>query len=607
MVKCVEVREMRNAETILAIIRERGKKGLHLEDVYRQLYNPDLFLRAYGRIYKNAGAMTPGTTGETVDGMSMGKIRSIIELLRGERYRWSPVRRTFIPKRNGKLRPLGIPSWSDKLLQEVIRSLLEAYHEPQFSPTSHGFRPERGCHTALHDIYCYWTSVKWLVEGDIKGCFDNIDHTVLMSILREKIHDNRFLILIENLLEAGYLEQWAYRPTLSGTPQGGIASPLLANVYLDRLDKFVERTLIPEFTRGERKRTRPEYDRLTSRMRRLKAKDAPEGDLKPIRQKLRWLGKHDPFDPNYRRLRYLRYADDFLLGFDGPREEAEEIKARLGTFLRDDLKLELSPEKTLITHARTEKARFLGYDISTFDNPGRQGHGHITLRIPPQVIEEKVARYTTEGKPVHRPELVNDSDFTIVGLYGQEYRGYTQYYAYANNRYWLHRLHWAMRCSLLKTLAVKHKSSAAKMAERYAAKAINENGVAKCLQVVIQRPGKSPLVATFGGQSLKSQPFRWIEDQFLDQDRIISRNELLQRVMSDECELCGSREQIQVHHVRRLADLKVEGRKEVPSWKQVMASRRRKTLVVCKQCHDAIHAGRPTRKQIPQDANSAGS
>ncbi len=199
---------MRDAETTLAVIRERGKKGLHLEDVYRQLYNPDLFLRAYGRIYKNTGAMTQGSTEETVDGMSTGKIQSIIELLRNERYRWSPVRRTFIPKRNGKLRPLGIPTWSDKLLQEVMRSILEAYYEPQFSTASHGFRPELGCHTAMRAIYSYWTSVKWFVEGDIKGCFDNIDHTVLLSILREKIHDNRFLILIENLLKSGYLEQW---------------------------------------------------------------------------------------------------------------------------------------------------------------------------------------------------------------------------------------------------------------------------------------------------------------------------------------------------------------------------------------------------------------
>src|SRR5262245_56297451 len=245
---------MRDAETTLAIIRERGKRGLHLEDVYRRLYNPDLYLRAYGRIYRNDGALTEGTTKETLDGMSMKRIMDTIELLRQERYRWDPVRRAYVPKKGGKRRPLGIPTGSDKLLQEVIRSILEAYYEPQFSPNSHGFRPGRGCHTALKDIYHAWTGTKWFIEGDIKGCFDNIDHTILLSILREKIHDNRFLILGENLLKAGYLEEWTYRPTLSGTPQGGVISPLLANIYLDRLDKFVEQTLIPEFTRGEFKK-----------------------------------------------------------------------------------------------------------------------------------------------------------------------------------------------------------------------------------------------------------------------------------------------------------------------------------------------------------------
>lgn len=380
---------MRDAETVLAIIRERGKEGQDLEDVYRQLYNPDLFLRAYGRIYRNAGSMTKGTTNETVDGMSQRKITGIIELLRNERYRWTPVRRTLIPKKNGKTRPLGIPTWTDKLLQEVMRSILEAYYEPQFSTMSHGFRPEHGCHTALRAIQITWSGNVWFIEGDIKGCFDNINHTVILSILREKIHDNRFLTMVENLLKAGYLEEWYFRPTLSGTPQGGVISPILANIYLDKLDKFVEQTLIPRYTRGSKKKSNPEYFRLYKQIGRLKEKGATEDILRPLIQEFRFTGARDNFDPDYRRLNYVRYADDFMIGLDGPKEEAEDIKEQLGKFLCDHLKLELSPEKTLITHTKTEKARFLGYEISTWNRPGQPGNGNVILRIPPQVIERK--------------------------------------------------------------------------------------------------------------------------------------------------------------------------------------------------------------------------
>ena len=223
--------------------------------MYRQLYNPDLYLLAYGRIYQNAGAMTAGTTPETVDAMSQAKIHAIIEAVRFERYRWTPVRRVDIPKKNGKTRPLGIPTWSDKLLQEVIRSILEAYYEPQFSDHSHGFRPGRGCHSALAHIQKGWTGTKWFIEGDIQRCFDSIDHQVLLAILREKIHDNRFLRLVAGLLRAGYCQQRKYYPTLSGSPQGGIVSPLLANIYLDRLDRFVESALLVEHTRVARRRS----------------------------------------------------------------------------------------------------------------------------------------------------------------------------------------------------------------------------------------------------------------------------------------------------------------------------------------------------------------
>jgi len=221
---------MQSAETVLDVIRKRGERGLPVERLYRQLFNPQLYLMAYGRIYSNHGAMTSGVTGETADGMSLEKIGTIIDALRGERYRWTPVKRVYIPKKNGKKRPLGLPTWSDKVVAEVVRLLLEAHYDVQFSDHSHGFRPRRGCHTALDEVVRVWKGTHWFIEGDISDCFGSLDHEVMLSILAERIHDGRLLRLISHMLRAGYLEDWRWNATLSGAPQGGVASPILSNI-----------------------------------------------------------------------------------------------------------------------------------------------------------------------------------------------------------------------------------------------------------------------------------------------------------------------------------------------------------------------------------------
>ena len=420
---------MRTAETVLNIIRERGQQELPLEGVYRLLYNPNLYLCAYAKLYSNAGAMTPGATSETVDGMSLEKINTLIKALRSELYRWTPVRRTYIPKKNRRLRPLGLPIWSDKLLQEVIRLILEAYYDPQFSDNSHGFRPKRGCHTALRDVTQKGRGTKWFIEGDISACFDRIDHTVLLNILHEKIHDNRFLRLLSGLLDAGYLEDWKYNATHSGVPQGGVVSPILSNLVLDRLDQYVERELIPVYTQGKRRRTNPPYVALT-----FAASEArKQGNL----EEARWLSQaaqkipsRDPRDPNFRRLWYTRYADDFLLGLVGTKAEAMEIKQKLAAFLRNELKLELSDEKTLVTHARDEMARFLGYEIHILHADDKHDHrcqrcinGSVGLRAPSSVKNARCAKYMRKGKPIHLMQRINDDAYSIVTQYQAEYRG----------------------------------------------------------------------------------------------------------------------------------------------------------------------------------------
>jgi len=305
---------MQNAETVLGVLRDRGSKGLPCNELYRQLFNPQLYLLAYGRIYSNHGAMTPGSTQETADGMSLEKIGRIIDAMRHERYRFAPVRRTHILKKDGKLRPLGLPTWSDKLVGEVVRLLLEAYYEPTFSDRSHGFRPGRGCHTALREVADTWSGTTWFVEGDISDCFGSLDHDVMISILAEKIHDNRFLRLMRNMLEAGYLEDWVWHATLSGAPQGGVVSPVLSNIYLHKLDEYVETVLIPQHTQGMGRRANPAYTKVQRRLASAR-RSGDRAKVRELRAELRCLPAGDPCDPGYRRLRYSRYADDHLLGF----------------------------------------------------------------------------------------------------------------------------------------------------------------------------------------------------------------------------------------------------------------------------------------------------
>lgn len=596
---------MQTAEHILQAMRKMGEKRTPLERAYRSLFSEELFLAAYGKIARNKGALTAGSDDrDTVDGMSLERIRKVIEELRSERFRFRPARRIRVPKKSGGQRPLGIPNFTDKLVQEALRQLLEAYYEPRFRNSSHGFRVRRGCHTALAALKYKFKGATWFIEGDIRGCFDNIDHQVLMDILARDIKDGRLLNLIRMGLEAGYMEEWNYNRTYSGTPQGGILSPLLANIYMNEMDSYIEDVLIPQYTRGEKRAENLEYRRLKFAMTQARKK----GDVRKaeeIERQRRHMPSQNVYDPHYRRLQYIRYADDFILSFIGTKPEAEAIKAAIGTFLKEKLHLELSPTKTLITHARTEYARFVGYALSVYNADDklspregtttkiRSQSGHIRLGIPFGTVDNLITRYMEKGKVAHENALLKFADATIVNIYQQRFRGLAEYYKYTTDRRRLQKLKYYMEIALTKTLACKHKVTVKSIYRKYASRQ-NVNGYSyKVLAVEI--PGtQGRQFAYWGGISLNrvdvGQGYiidRTVKDELPQPAKL----ELIRRLQTNRCELCGSTEKCEVHHVGKLVDIERQWRnREKPAWVERMLQVRRRTLVVCEECHHEIHS-----------------
>jgi group II intron reverse transcriptase/maturase len=602
---------MQTAEHILQALHSLGEKRTPITRLYRSLYSEDLYLAAYAKIYKNQGAMTPGADNNTADGMSLKTIRRIIDQLRSERFRFRPARRQNIPKKSGGTRKLAQPNFTDKLVQEVLRMLLEAYYEPRFRDSAHGFRPNRGCHTALSTVKQKFRGAAWFIEGDIKGCFDNIDHQRLLEILARDIHDGRLLNLIRLGLEAGVLEDWQYLPTYSGVPQGGILSPLLSNIYLHELDCYIEDVLIPQWTRGKKRDSNPEYVKYKGLIEQARHREDFLEAERLIKLR-RELPTQDTHDPNFRRLQYVRYADDFILAYIGTREEAETIKADIGGFLGTQLKLTMHPDKTLITHAKTDHAQFLGYAISIYQNnttlaewdrpqktTARSINGVVRLGIPFGRTREYAKEFQQNGQAIHQAGLLMYSDAHIINLFQERYRGIAEYYRYAVDRGQLSYLKYVMEIALVKTLAHKYKISVSKVYRKYRGTQTVNGYSYKTLQVSVPTK-RGERTIYWGAISLKVVKVG--TGQLHDRSLIYhnQRSDLVTRLQADKCELCGSRQDCQVHHIRKLADLKqrYRGKQQKPAWVERMIAMERKTLIVCHHCHLKIHAGQPTPKVV---------
>lgn len=600
---------MRSPERVLNSLNEHSKDSSYkFERLYRILFNEELFYVAYQKIASNGGSTTKGSDGRSIDEMSLARIETLIASLKDENYQPHPSRRVHIPKKNGKTRPLGIPAFEDKLVQEVVRMILEAIYEGHFETTSHGFRPKRSCHTALLHIQKTFSGAKWFIEGDIKGFFDNIDHDVLVGILRERISDDRFIRLIRKFLKAGYVEDWTFHNTYSGTPQGGIVSPILANIYLDKLDKYVKE-YIRHFDMGTKRRPGKESNDLANERKRTvrklkKVKDGTEkaalvARLKAIEQERAAFPSGDEMDGSYRRLKYIRYADDFILGVIGSKEDALRIKEDIKSFLSESLALELSEEKTLITHTG-KSAKFLGYEITVTRNNHqrrdvqgrlRRTYGkRVRLNVSMATLRDKLLEYGAmeiklrNGKEVWKPKcrsgLIFNDDLEILDRYNRETVGFCNYYLIANNCVVLHNFRYIMEYSMYKTFAGKYRSTVRKINKKY-----RRN---KLFTVKYEQKGAIKS-RTFYKTSFKRRTTAFNGSCDIEPYSIAdaSRTNLTDRLKAEKCELCGATSKLIMHHVRNLKDLKGK-----ESWERLMSARKRKTIALCPSCHRLRHLGK---------------
>lgn len=597
---------MEKSERVLKALSDHSQSSDYkYERLYRYLFSEEMFAVSYQRIYAKQGNMTPGTDGKTIDEMSLERIERLIVSLKDESYHPHPARRVYIPKKNGKKRPLGIPSFEDKLVQEVVRLLLEAIYEGHFEGTSHGFRPHRNSHTALGMIQKSFAGAKWFIEGDIKGFFDNIDHNVLINILRERISDERFLRLIRKFLNAGYVEDWKYNKTYSGTPQGGIISPVLANIYLDKFDKYIKE-YAAKFRKGDRRSINPEYWRLNNKKNWLKQKvqKTPDEQMrKSYLYEIAQLSKQmlstphkDAMDADFRRMQYVRYADDFLISVIGNKAECEAIKADITQFMREQLKLELSDEKTLITHAQ-DKAKFLGYEIFIRKSDAvkrnkdgvlkRDFNGAVVLTLNSAVIQKKLTEYNAlevrniDGKDIWwskpRRYMTPMKPEDILAQYNAEIRGLYNYYSLAANvSKECASFAFIMKMSMFKTLGWKLNTSARKVRQKYQ----------KDKDFVIpynDAKGKQKY-RVFYNEGFKKRNAQFdVDYDKLPQTMYVPYPSLVERLKDGRCELCGKEGKVVMHHVRTLTKLK--GNNE---WEKLMLKRHRKTLVVCEDCNSMI-------------------
>ena len=591
--------------------------GYKFDRLYRLLYNPSMYLMAFQNIYANKGALTYGSSDVTISGFGMDRIERIITALKDRTYQPHPARRIYIAKKNSsKLRPLGISEGDDKVIQEVVKMILEAIYEPRFSDSSHGFRPNKSCHTALDQIQHQFRGGSWFIEGDIHACFDSFNHQVLISILRERITDEAFIQLTWKLLKAGYMENWVYVDSYTGVPQGSGCSPVLCNIYLDKLDQYMAAYKSGFDTEEQKYKDNPAYKALARKAKKLpteswnsmsekerKSKIQSDHNLK---NQMRKMASQAIKGSGIRKLTYVRYADDFLICVCGSKEDARKVKEDIKIFLDYELCLELSDQKTVITRA-TDRAKFLGYEVSiSCDNnckKTKQGirrvyNGEVRLYMPRNIVRDKLLKYgviqikydsgTQEiWRPMPRKDLAPLHPYNILNTYNAEIRGILNYYRMACNVSNLGHLGYLMERSCQKTLGTKYRTRFSNIAGKFMVDGI-------LVATYRSKNGKEHKVEFYhDGFHTSKKPVRDLND-ISPAIKISWRREITRRYEAHRCELCGEyNKETKIFLIRKVKDLG-----NTWLWEQKMKAMHRKSLMTCPACYEAIINGNSPRAAV---------
>jgi nicotine oxidoreductase len=464
----------------------------NMKNLYEKMFDKQLFITAYNKIKSNPGNMTPGSDNETLDGISKNWIETTISRLKTQSFKFKPSKRIFIPKKNGKMRPFGIPSPRDIIIQEIIKEILTKIYEPKFSEHSHGFRPNRSCHTALREVKTN-VSTTWIIEGDIKGFFDNINHKILLDLLSKEIKDQRFLDLIRKAIKAGYIYENSKIPSNIGVPQGSILSPILSNIYLHEFDKFMEEQIELKSSKIPITIDNPEYVKYHNLLQRSK-KWEKEGtkkieDIKKIRKEAKKMRISLPskiFIRGLMKINYIRYADDFIVNIRGEKNQVLELKEIIKKYLNDTLKIELSEEKTKITNIKHKIVKFLGTYIKqraarnrhlvVRDKLGRiqrTSGNTIILEAPIQDLQKKLIEkgfFVKEDHlilPVRYKPWIGLTTPDMILRFNSIAQGIINYYSFAHNVPAIKKLIYLLKDSLVKTLGDKLKLSVKKVYKKF--------------------------------------------------------------------------------------------------------------------------------------------